>query len=115
MEDTPTTPEPEDDDLLPHYDFDYSKMRPNRFAARFRPVEEHTMSPTLQDLGIDRLSHETRLDLMGQLWDSLDPATTDDLAPEARAELDRRLDAADTDPTGGTPWEVVRERLRAKS
>ena len=23
-----------DDDLLPHYDFDYSKGRPNRFAER---------------------------------------------------------------------------------
>ena len=27
-----------DDDLLPEYDFDYSKMRPNRFAQRFQSV-----------------------------------------------------------------------------
>ena len=24
-----------DDELRPHYDFDYSKSRPNRFASRF--------------------------------------------------------------------------------
>jgi hypothetical protein len=29
-------PEPEDD-LLPEYRFDYSKARPNRFAARLKP------------------------------------------------------------------------------
>jgi hypothetical protein len=28
-------PEEEDDDLLPHYDFDYSQAQPNRFAERF--------------------------------------------------------------------------------
>jgi hypothetical protein len=26
-----------DDDLLPEYRFDYSKARPNRFAARLKP------------------------------------------------------------------------------
>ena len=30
MEEKPTEPE---DDLRPHYDFDYSKMKPNRFAG----------------------------------------------------------------------------------
>jgi len=28
------TPEPAPDAMRPHYDFDYSKSRPNRFAAR---------------------------------------------------------------------------------
>lgn len=26
----------ENDDLLPHYDFDYSKSRPNRFAEAYK-------------------------------------------------------------------------------
>lgn len=26
----------ENDDLLPHYDFDYSKAKPNRFAAAYK-------------------------------------------------------------------------------
>lgn len=26
----------EEDDLLPHYDFDYSKAKPNRFAERMK-------------------------------------------------------------------------------
>lgn len=28
---------PSDDDLLPEYSFDYSKARPNRFAAKLEP------------------------------------------------------------------------------
>ena len=35
MNEEPTTPqEMEDDDLLPEYDFDYSKARPNPFIER---------------------------------------------------------------------------------
>lgn len=34
---------PEDDDLRPHYDFDYSKMKPNRFAGVKKIHKESTM------------------------------------------------------------------------
>jgi putative addiction module component (TIGR02574 family) len=69
------------------------------------------MSPTIHDLGIDQLSVEQRLHLMGEIWDSLSAATTP--IPEShREELDRRLASADADPNAGASWEVVRERLR---
>jgi putative addiction module component (TIGR02574 family) len=70
------------------------------------------MAPTIQDLGIDRLSAEHRLRLISEIWDSL--SIEDTPIPERdREELDRRLHAADASPEAGTPWEVVRERLRA--
>jgi putative addiction module component (TIGR02574 family) len=69
------------------------------------------MSVDLQQLGIDRLSVAERLELIGRIWDSL---------PEAEAlpppewhlrELERRRAAAEADPAGGVPWEVVQARL----
>ena len=71
------------------------------------------MAPTIQDLGIDRLSAEHRLRLIGEIWDSL---STDSTAiPEShREELDRRLAAADADPAAGRRWEEVRARLRGE-
>jgi putative addiction module component (TIGR02574 family) len=69
------------------------------------------MAPTIQDLGIDRLSAEHRLRLISEIWDSL--SIEDTPIPERDCEeLDRRLAAADANPEAGTPWEVVRERLR---
>jgi len=37
---------PEDDDLRPHYDFDYTKMKPNRFAREKKIYKESTLSTT---------------------------------------------------------------------
>ncbi len=69
------------------------------------------MVPTLQDLGIDRLDAEHRLQLIGEIWDSLSTVTTP--IPEShRQELDRRLDAADATPELSRPWDEVRTRLR---
>ena len=73
------------------------------------------MTPSLQDLGIDRLTPSERLELIAAIWDSL-PDT-----PEAmpipdwhRAELERRLAAADADPSAGVPWDEVKARLRGQ-
>ena len=71
------------------------------------------MAPTMQDLGIDRLSVEHRLGLLGEIWDSL--STEDTPIPENhREELDRRLAAAEANPAAGRPWEEVRARLRGE-
>lgn len=71
------------------------------------------MTPTIQDLGIDQLSAEHRLRLIGEIWDSLTPETAP-IPDHHREELDRRLAAADADPAAGSPWEEVRARLRGK-
>lgn len=69
------------------------------------------MAPTIQDLGIDRLTAEHRLQLIGEIWDSLSIENTE-IPKSHREELDRRLAAADADPATGRPWEEVRARLR---
>jgi putative addiction module component (TIGR02574 family) len=70
------------------------------------------MSPDMQRLGIDMWSAEDRLRLIGEIWDSLDPPL--ELSEAHREELDRRLDAVDADPTGGSPWEEALARLRSR-
>lgn len=69
------------------------------------------MSPTIHDLGIDQLSVEQRLYLIGEIWDSLS-AQQFPIPDSHRAELDRRLNVADADPNAGELWDVVRERLQ---
>ncbi len=72
------------------------------------------MSPTLQELGIDRLSIEDRLKLIGEIWDSIAPIDQMEIHESHQEELDRRLAAADADPTASKPWEEVRARLRGE-
>ena len=53
-----------------------------------------------------------RIELIGDLWDSMAEAPESiGLTDAQKAELDRRLDACRKDPTGGAPWPVVRERI----
>lgn len=71
------------------------------------------MSATLQSLGLDKLTVEERLALIGELWESLDadqPALTD----AQKADLDRRLAAFHADPKAGSSWEEVKARLKAR-
>ena len=59
------------------------------------------------------LSAAERLELVEILWDRLDdddPALA--LTDAQRADLERRLAAADADPEGGSPWAEVQERIR---
>ena len=62
------------------------------------------------------LTVQQRLELIGELWDSI-PDSIDDLPiPEwHRQELEKRLAAADANPEAAIPWEEVRQRLRDKS
>jgi len=69
------------------------------------------MPPTLEELGIDRLSAEDRLTLAEAIWDSV--ARDIEQAPltEAqRKELERRLADTIARPDAVTPWEVVKAR-----
>ena len=73
------------------------------------------MNPSLNELGIDRLTPAERLDLIAAIWDSI-PNTPEDLnVPEwHRQELERRIAAADANPEAGIPWEEVKARLRGR-
>jgi putative addiction module component (TIGR02574 family) len=71
------------------------------------------MSPTMKSLGIDRMTIDERLRLIEEIWDSI--ALTPEEVPltdAQRAELDRRLDAYEANPRAGSPWEVVKARLK---
>jgi putative addiction module component (TIGR02574 family) len=73
------------------------------------------MTPSLRELGIDRLSIEERLTLAQQLWDSVAADLVQQpLTASQRAELDRRIAAADANPSDGVPWETIRTEARAR-
>lgn len=64
--------------------------------------------PTLQELGIDRMTLAERLALVQEILDSVAAEQPRPPLSEAkRQELDRRLADAATNPTDGVPWEQV--------
>ncbi len=53
-----------------------------------------------------------RLRLVEAIWDSIAEVPEQlELSPAQAAELDRRLAEFEKDPTLGSPWQEVRERL----
>jgi putative addiction module component (TIGR02574 family) len=72
------------------------------------------MSPTVQSRGIDWMNREDRLRLIEEIWHSLSAASQLEMPESHREEIDRRLAAADADPSAGSPWEAVRVRLRTQ-
>lgn len=67
-----------------------------------------------------QLTPTERLDIAEKLWDSVHPPGSArpgedfELTEEQKAEIDRRIAEHERDPGSAIPWEVVRERLRAK-
>lgn len=70
------------------------------------------MAATLESLGLDRLSHDEKLALAGQLWDSVLTASPPGsfLTEEQRAELRRRVADAEANPNDYVTWKEVLER-----
>jgi putative addiction module component (TIGR02574 family) len=73
------------------------------------------MSPTLQALGIDRLSMPERIALVQEIWDSI-PAdgSSSPLTEEQKQEVDRRLAAHQANPNAAIPWEQVEAEALAR-
>lgn len=65
-------------------------------------------------LRVDSLSANERIELMGRLWDSLDPEVAAPTPTELGAELDRREGVADAAPDAGDPWPNIRLALARK-
>ncbi len=63
-------------------------------------------------LDYTKLSPEQRLELIGEIWDSLEDEALP-LEPELLAELDRRLAEFETNPAEGRPAAEVIARIRA--
>lgn len=63
---------------------------------------------------VEELSAEERVELMGRLWDSLDPTAAAPMTPELAAELDRRETDADVAPEAGDTWPDIQSALLRK-
>jgi putative addiction module component (TIGR02574 family) len=63
---------------------------------------------------LDDLTAEERIELMGRLWDSLDPALAAPITPDVIVELDLREAEADSAPEAGDTWVDIRDDLRKK-
>jgi len=62
------------------------------------------------------LSVSERIQLVEDLWDTIVAVPESVQLTEAqKQELDRRLDAYHQDPDAGSPWELVRERIRNRA
>jgi putative addiction module component (TIGR02574 family) len=80
------------------------------------PHKEVAMVPTLQALGLDRLSVEERLAVAEAIWDSvLREAEASPLTAAQRAELERRLADSIARPEAVTPWEQIKARALARA
>jgi len=74
------------------------------------------MTPTLQDLGLDRLTVDERISLAQALWDSIAKEVEQaPLTPAQRQELERRLADSIARPDAVTPWEEVKARALARA
>ena len=65
-------------------------------------------------LDIAGLSPKERLDLIGELWDSLAPGDVR-LTPAHEAELARRMATFEADASAAVPWETIEAELARKS
>lgn len=62
-----------------------------------------------------KLPVEDRLQMIADIWDSLDGEADDLPLPDwQRDELNRRLDALEQDPDAGRPWPEVRADILAR-
>ena len=73
------------------------------------------MPPTIEALGIDRMSVAERLALVEAIWDSIAPQTEVAVLTDAqKAEIDRRWAAHQANPEAAVPWEQVEAAALAR-
>jgi putative addiction module component (TIGR02574 family) len=73
------------------------------------------MAPTLQALGIDRMSVQDRIALATAIWDSIADEPHSPLLTEAqRLELERRLADHAANPDDVVPWKQVKAEALAR-
>jgi putative addiction module component (TIGR02574 family) len=71
--------------------------------------------PTLQALGIDRLSVQERIALAVAIWDSIPVRSHPPLLTESqRNELQRRLEDHEKNPDDVVPWEQIKAEALAR-
>ena len=73
------------------------------------------MATKLNELGIDRLSVDERIELMNEIWDSVagEPGRTY-LTKAQQQELERRLAEHETNPDDVVSWEEIKAQTLAR-
>jgi putative addiction module component (TIGR02574 family) len=70
---------------------------------------------TLARADVLSLSVPERIQLVEDIWDTIAEVPEEiRLTDELKAELERRLDAYHQNPDEGSPWGMVRERIRSR-
>jgi putative addiction module component (TIGR02574 family) len=70
---------------------------------------------TLTHANVLSLSIPERIQLVEDIWDTIAEVPGEvRLTDEQKAEIDRRLDAYHRNPDEGSPWGMVRERIRSR-
>ena len=73
------------------------------------------MSPTMKELGIDRMSPEQKVALALEIWESLgDDRPAGRLSAEQRAELARRDAELEANPGIALSWEQIRAGVEGR-
>jgi len=66
-------------------------------------------------IDIERLTRDERLELLDQLWESLDrDPDALPLSDDQKRDLDARLDELERDGGAGVTWEEALEQIRSK-
>jgi putative addiction module component (TIGR02574 family) len=74
------------------------------------------MTPSLQELGINRLGFDERLALAEAIWESIVDEIERTPIPQSQLdELDRRIADSVAHPNEGTPWEIIKARALARA
>jgi putative addiction module component (TIGR02574 family) len=77
------------------------------------PVKDKDMPRTIDLDTIQSLSLVERLNVLGEIWDSIDQERhAVELTADLRDELDRRIAEDDASPDEGITWEQVKANIR---
>ena len=74
--------------------------------------EEFSHGSILDRLDIRKLSIEERIQLVGEIWDSIAEEEKFELTEAQREEIERRLISYWEGRERGIPWEVVKNRIQ---
>ena len=73
------------------------------------------MTQLLDRLNIRDLSIEERIQLVGEIWDSIADEEKTELTEAQIKEADRRMKLYRSDPSRSIPWDEVKNRLKRNS
>jgi putative addiction module component (TIGR02574 family) len=68
----------------------------------------------VSNLELEKLTVTERLQLIGELWDSIDAEEQLELTQTQIDELERRLAAYEKDGNKGKPWSEIKARLQQR-